>query len=109
MPVATKRTSRSAGGLSMTEMVELVSTVKTKLEVMESMSVERTKTVDGIARKQEEQDAKINQLVLDMAVLKTQHASFWKGVTVLFAVLSLIGGAIGWVAAQLVSFIHGHP
>ena len=91
------------------EWADLAATVREKLLAMEEMSRERAKTTDTILLQIQHQQAQISQLVTDMAVLRTQHESFWKGATALFAVLSLVGGAIGWAIATAVPFFtKGH-
>lgn len=88
------------------EITTLLARVDEKLTYMEELSKERAGTVHLLAQKLETQQGQINQIVTDMAVLKTQHASFWKGATIIFGALSLIGGAIGWAIATFLPFIH---
>jgi hypothetical protein len=106
---STHSRGRGSEGYSTADMAALAATVTEKLSSMAELSAERAKTTDTILQVQQTQQAQISQLVTDMAVLKTQHASFWKGVTVLFGSLSLIGGAIGYVIAQVLPFIRGGP
>ena len=96
---------RNAGGTM--EMAAMLARVDEKLTNMEDMSRERAQAVHLLAQKLETQQGQINQIATDMAVLRTQHASFWKGATVLFGALSLIGGAIGWGLATFLPLIRG--
>ena len=49
----------------------------------------------------------INDVKLDVAVLKTQHANFWKGVTILGAVVTTIAAVIGWAVSQISVWMKG--
>ena len=93
-------------GAVLAQLSELVMTVREKLVAMEAVSSERNDTVKTIATVQQLQQQQINQLVTDMAILKTQHASFWKGITVLLGILTTVGAGIGFVVAQAVSLVH---
>lgn len=86
----------------------LLARVDEKLGYMEEMSKERAQAVHLLAQKLETQQGQINQIATDMAVLKTQHASFWKGAVIIFGALSLIGGAIGWAIATFLPYVKGH-
>ena len=94
------------GEVTLAQFVELTTSVKEKLIAMEAMSQERSRGVEHIASVQAAQAIQITQLVTDMAILKTQHASFWKGLSVLLGVLALMGGGIGWIVGQVISMHH---
>ena len=82
--------------------------IEERLRNMEARGEDRAKAVDRIEIVVNGQQSQINQVVTDMAVLKTQHASFWKGAAVLFGSLSLIGGAIGWCISQYLTITGKH-
>jgi anti-sigma-K factor RskA len=84
----------------------LIARVEEKLNAMDNIGHERAATVTLLVQKLENQQGQLNQLTTDMAVLKNQHANFWKFAAMLFAVLSLIGGALGWAVATLLPLIH---
>ena len=95
----------SAFGLDIDPATRAVILIEERLRNMEAQSAERAKVVDRIEASVTTQQTQINQVVTDMAVLKTQHASLWKGAAILFSALSLIGGAIGWAVGQLVTIM----
>lgn len=100
MAASTTTRRRTTGGASL-DMVALAATVTEKLTSMQDMSAERAKTVDHIALVQQQQQTQINGLVTDMAVLKTQHASFWKGISVVGAIITAVGAVIGFCISEL--------
>ena len=99
------RTSRAAATRA-SNLTALIARVEEKLNAMESISHERAQTVALLVQKLETQQVQLNQLTTDMAVLKNQHANFWKMGAAMFATLSLIGGAIGWTIATFLPYIH---
>lgn len=105
MPATVNTSSRRNAGANV-EMAALLARVDEKLTAMEDLSKERAQAVNLLAQKLETQQNQINQIATDMAVLRTQHAGFWKAASIMFAVLSLIGGAIGWTIATFLPYIH---
>ena len=99
------RTSRAAATRA-SNLTALIARVEEKLNAMESIGHERAQTVALLVQKLETQQVQLNQLTTDMAVLKNQHANFWKFAAALFGSLSLIGGAVGWAIATLLPLIH---
>jgi len=99
------RASRAAATRA-SNLAALIARVEEKLNAMDNIGHERAATVTLLVQKLENQQGQLNQLTTDMAVLKNQHANFWKFATALFAALSLIGGAVGWAVATLVPLIH---
>lgn len=89
--------SRGGNDVSAAQFVELATTVKEKLVAMEEISKERARMVEQLVTVQNTQQAQLNLLVTDIAILKTQHANFWKAISVVFGALSLIGGGIGFL------------
>lgn len=89
-----------------TNLASLIVRVEEKLNAMDSIGHERAATVSLLVQKLENQQGQLNQLTTDMAVLKNQHANFWKFAAMLFAVLSLIGGALGWAVGTILPLLH---
>lgn len=79
--------------------------IEERLRHIQEASDNRDKAVGRIETVVNGQQSQINQVVTDMAVLKSQHASFWKGIAIMFGALSLIGGAIGWVVSEYTSAV----
>ena len=99
---------RGSNASNTLELTALLARVDEKLTAMEDLSKERAHATHLLAQKLETQQTQLNQLTTDMAILRTQHASFWKGATIIFGALSLIGGALGWIIATFLPFIKGH-
>jgi len=100
--------TRRSNASNTLELTALLARVDEKLTAMEDLSKERAQATHLLAQKLETQQGQINQIATDMAVLKTQHASFWKGATIIFGALSLIGGAVGWLIATFLPYLKGH-
>lgn len=96
LPLMTEPRYRGSD-VSAAQFVELATTVKEKLGAMEDVNKERARMVDQLLTAQQNQQGQLNQLVTDIAILKTQHANFWKAISVVFGALSLIGGGIGFL------------
>lgn len=79
--------------------------VEERLKNMEHNAAERAEAQVRLEEQMRSMQTSLTTLSTDMAVLKAQHASFWKGATVLFGSLSLIGGAIGWLISTLLPLI----
>ena len=90
-----------AFGLEVDPATRAVILIEERLRNIEARSEERSTVVARIESTVNNQQAQINQVVTDMAVLKSQHASFWKATTVIFGVLSLFGGVLGWIASHM--------
>lgn len=98
--VARKQNLDDAFGLEIDPATKAVILIEERLRNIETRSEERSQAVGRIEATVNNQQSQINQVVTDMAVLKSQHASFWKATTVLFGVLSMVGGAIGWMVSH---------
>lgn len=97
---------RGTAASSAVELHVLAATVTEKLTAMEDLSRERSAASQSLTTKVENIDTKVNGLVTDMAVLKTQHAAFWKGATVIFAVFTALGSVAGFVISEVVQWMH---
>lgn len=93
-------------GLPIDPAVRALILVEERLKNMERHAEERAEAQARQEQKVDSLQATVVQLATDIAVLKSQHASFWRAATVLFGALSLIGGAIGWVANTLLGLKH---
>lgn len=104
-------------GLSIDPGVRALVLVEERLKNMEAHAQERAQAAALMEERMNARDEasrlqmgalanQVNDLRTDMAVLKSQHESFWKGAAVLFGALSLIGGAIGFVVSQAVQWFH---
>jgi hypothetical protein len=78
-----------------------VGTLKMMGEARDRASDARDKVVAGIDAKMDAHKDVTNALVTDMAILKTQHASFWKAVAILAAIVPALGGAIAWIVSTI--------
>lgn len=98
----------SAFGLDIDPATRAVILIEERLRNIESKSDERARATDRIETVVNTQQTQINQVVTDMAVLKSQHASFWKGTAILLGALSLIGGTLGWAISQYLTISGKH-
>jgi hypothetical protein len=99
--VARKSNLDDAFGLDVDPATRAVILIEERLRNIEARSEDRSEAVARIEAAMDNQQIQINQVVTDMAVLKSQHASFWKVATFIFGALSFVSGAIGWVASHL--------
>jgi len=49
----------------------------------------------------------VSAVKVDVAVLKTQHANFWKGVTVVGTIVTGIAAFVGWAISQISLWLKG--
>ena len=99
--VVRKTNLDDAFGLEVDPATRAVILIEERLRNIEARSEDRSGAVARIEATVNNQQTQINQVVTDMAVLKSQHSSFWKVATFLFGALSLASGAIGWVVSHL--------
>jgi len=103
-------TDPSTLGLPVDPAVRALILVEERLRSMEAHAQERAEAQTRLEAKVDTQHAALSaqftQLATDMAVLKSQHDSFWRAAAILFGTLSLIGGAIGFVVSQAVQWFH---
>lgn len=87
-------------------MAELLVRVDEKLTAMDDARRREAADVATLGSRLDGQQLQLAQLATDMAVLKTQHASFYKGVTILLGFISMISAAIGWTISTFLPFVH---
>lgn len=99
--VAPKTSLHDAAFGNIDPVTKAVILIEERLRNIEERGNERSQVVTRIETAVNNQQDQINQVVIDMAVLKAQHASFWKIATFIFAALSMASGAIGWAVSHL--------
>lgn len=85
-----RATIDSVLGLEIDPATRAIILIDERLRAMEAKSDERSAAVARI-------ETTVNQVVTDMAVMKSQHASFWKITTIFLSGMTLLAGVVGWV------------
>ena len=75
--------------------------VEKDLRAIQLASEQRDKMIEQINTQINEHVKTVGTVLTDMAILRTQHSSFWKGVGVLAVIIPALAGAIAWVIATL--------
>lgn len=99
-------TTRGRNTFSAASFAALAVRVEEKLSAMEELSRERAKTTDTILAAQLTQQQQINQLVTDMAVIKTKHDAFWRAAVGAGVIVSTIASLVGWAVSQAITLLH---